>query len=84
MLGELGEGILLEGLPKTFWGSVFGVPFTPPKVQPLRAEDTSKNKVLGFKVLDLGGGFIFLIFTHIWGRLPFWVIFFRGVETTNQ
>ena len=51
MLGELGEGILLEGLPKTFWGSVFGVPFTPPEVQPLRAEDTSKNKVLGFKVL---------------------------------
>ena len=26
----------------------------------------------------------FLIFTPIWGRLPFWLIFFKGVETTNQ
>ena len=27
---------------------------------------------------------IFLIFTPIWGRFPFWLIFFRWVETTNQ
>ena len=26
----------------------------------------------------------FFIFTPIWGRLPFWLIFFRWVETTNQ
>ena len=26
---------------------------------------------------------IFCIFTHIWGRFPFWLIFFEGVETTN-
>ena len=26
----------------------------------------------------------FLIFTPIWGRFPFWLIFFRWVETTNQ
>ena len=27
---------------------------------------------------------IFFIFTPIWGRFPFWLIFFEGVETTNQ
>ena len=27
---------------------------------------------------------IFFIFIPIWGRFPFWLIFFRGVETTNQ
>ena len=27
---------------------------------------------------------IFSIFTHISGRFPFWLIFFRWVETTNQ
>jgi len=26
---------------------------------------------------------IFFIFTSIWGRLPFWLIFFKWVETTN-
>ena len=26
---------------------------------------------------------IFFIFTPIWGRFPFWLIFFRWVETTN-
>ncbi len=26
---------------------------------------------------------IFFIFTPIWGRFPFWLIFFKGVETTN-
>ena len=26
---------------------------------------------------------IFFIFTLIWGRFPFWLIFFKGVETTN-
>ena len=27
---------------------------------------------------------IFFIFTPTWGRFPFWSIFFRWVETTNQ
>ena len=27
---------------------------------------------------------ILFIFTPIWGRFPFWLIFFRWVETTNQ
>ena len=38
-----------------------------------------------FVELDqLGGGFkFFFIFTPIWGRFPFWLIFFKGVETTN-
>ena len=26
----------------------------------------------------------FFIFTPIWGRFPFWLIFFKWVETTNQ
>ena len=26
---------------------------------------------------------IFFMFTPIWGRFPFWLIFFKGVETTN-
>ena len=26
---------------------------------------------------------IFFIFIPIWGRFPFWLIFFKGVETTN-
>ena len=25
----------------------------------------------------------FFVFTPIWGRFPFWLIFFKGVETTN-
>ena len=34
----------------------------------------------------LGGGFkyFFFIFIPVWGRFPFWLIFFRWVETTNQ
>ena len=33
----------------------------------------------------LGGGFKeFFFFTPIWGKFPFWLIFFRWVETTNQ
>ena len=35
---------------------------------------------------ELGGGNsnIFLIFIPTWGRFPFWLIFFKGVATTNQ
>ena len=32
----------------------------------------------------LGGGFkYFFIFNPIWGKFPFWLIFFKWVETTN-
>ena len=27
---------------------------------------------------------IFFMFIPTWGRFPFWPIFFKGVETTNQ
>ena len=27
---------------------------------------------------------MFFIFTPTWGRFPFWLIFFKGVETTNE
>ena len=32
----------------------------------------------------LGGGFKYFFFIPIWGVFPFWLIFFRWVETTNQ
>ena len=49
----------------------------------------------GQTCLQNGGGFcqqicsrwwfqIFFVFTSIWGRFPIWLIFFKGVETTNQ
>ena len=34
--------------------------------------------------LGAGNSNIFFMFTPIWGRFPFWLIFFKGVETTNQ
>ena len=48
----------------------------------------SKGKLRFYtpKIKDwmLGGGFKYLfIFTPIRGRFPFWLIFFRWVETTN-
>ena len=43
------------------------------------------NQFQKIPICYLGGGFkICLIFTPIWGRFPFWLIFFRWVETTNQ
>ena len=41
---------------------------------------------IGWDVYILGGGsFFFLcIFTPTWGRFPFWLIFSKWVETTNQ
>ena len=34
--------------------------------------------------ISLAGGFIyFFVLTPIWGRFPFWLIFFKWVETTN-
>ena len=37
------------------------------------------------KHLYLGGGFKqFLIFTPICGKFPIWLIFLKGIETTNQ
>ena len=42
------------------------------------------GKKLALCNAHLGGGFnIFFMFTPIWGRFPFWLIFFM-VETTNQ
>ena len=32
----------------------------------------------------LRGGFIFFIFTPIWGRFPFWLIFFKGIGSTTN
>ena len=44
-----------------------------------------QNIQVVLKINNLGGGFKYLfMFTPIWGRFPFWLIFFNGVETTNQ
>ena len=42
--------------------------------------------VSNFYTSNLSGWWfqIFFIFTPTWGRFPFWLIFFRWVETTNQ
>ena len=53
----------------------------------------SGAKSLVFGEIPLFGSFwwysgwwfqIFFIFNPIWGRFPFWLIFFRWIETTNQ
>ena len=36
-----------------------------------------------FRLL-LGGGFIFFIFIPIWGRFPFWLIFFRWLKPPTR
>ena len=40
------------------------------------SKKTRKKSIDGFKY--------FFIFTPNWGRFPFWLISFKGVETTNQ
>ena len=43
-----------------------------------------KNRKLCHHFLPRWWVQIFFIFTPIWGRFPIWLIFFKGVETTNQ
>ena len=51
---------------------------------------TSSKGASLLKYFNLSKGFarwwfqIFFLFTSIWGRFPFWLIFFKWVETTNQ
>ena len=53
------------------------------KGRPMQAE---KHLMLFFfSVLNLGGGFKYLLFSTLFGEdSPFWLICFNGVETTNQ
>ena len=49
---------------------------------------TSDLAMISFIRLDQRGSMgwwfqIFFVFTPIWGRFPFWLIFFKRVETTN-
>ena len=41
-------------------------------------------EMLAFQIFSGWWFQIFFIFTPIWGRFPFWLIFFKWVETTNQ
>ena len=43
-----------------------------------------KKKVSSFWRPILVGGFNYFFFTHILGKFPIWLIFFKWVETTNQ
>ena len=48
-------------------------------------EKNSLRSLAGDKQNSAGWWFqTFFIFTPIWGRFPFWLIFFKWVETTNQ
>ena len=45
-----------------------------------------RRKMVGSKyheILGVGFKYVF-IFTHIWGRFPFWLIFFNGVDWNHQ
>ena len=44
---------------------------------------TLKHSEYVSRVLETGWWFHFFFFNPIWGRFPFWLIFFRWVETTN-
>ena len=58
------------------------LPSTVVLVKPL--DDFSESWDNELKYLARWWFQIFFIFTPIWGRFPFWLIFFTGVETTNQ
>ena len=44
------------------------------------------NEMLWYdgKNLSLSGGFKYFFFTPMWGRFPFWLIFFKGVGSTTS
>ena len=56
-------------------------PARGPSGQDLLLAWTSDTTQACYKFLV--GGFKYFVFTPIWGRSPFWLIFFRWVETTN-
>ena len=50
-----------------------------------RTVDSTQTHLLPISATECYlGGFMFFIFTTIWGRFPIWLIVFRWVETTNQ
>ena len=48
------------------------------------SKDCLNRSMIYCKLLVVSNIYIFYIFTPTWGRFPFWLIFFRWVETTNQ
>ena len=75
------------------WGAkirpIFGGSRTPKKPRSCLSAKKNVGKIhegfFRFSQPSTGWWFqIFFIFTPTWGRFPFWLIFFKGVETTNQ
>ena len=54
-----------------------------PLLLPPPETNSSPLKIHGWKTTSRWWFHIFFIFTPIWGRFPFWLIFFKGVEITN-
>ena len=70
--GRWWEGAAMFLFPNPIWFVVFGA-------------FGNLGYVMSMCSIETGWWFqTFFIFTPIWGRLPFWLIFFKGVETTNQ
>ena len=60
------------------WGSENGLKMEPKGTYVFRFGDEKHSCITRWWFQ------MFFIFTPIWGRFPFWLIFFRWVETTNQ
>ena len=74
---RLGPGLWLGGL---------GFPKNPRVAQGIIARAFSARRTPNIRYVHITSWWfqIFLIFTPNWGRFPFWLIFFKGVETTKQ
>ena len=66
------------------WNEQHGTPASAHRGLNEKLRGESLGWKIWIQVFFLGGGFKCFIFTPIWGRFPFWLIFFRWVETTNQ
>ena len=70
-----------------FTSQVVGLGISEPStVSPLKTNTLKPNKWRFTRWFSLSGWWfqIFCIFIPIWGHAPNWLIFFKGVETTNQ
>ena len=67
------------------WCRISSINSTPLKTNeyPLKTDGTGRHNFL-FQRISRWWFQTFFIFTPIWGRFPFWLIFFKGVEATNQ
>ena len=83
--------VLQRALPIRVWSYKLGAVENPPftDLVPLLGKGVGKNFSQAYKVSTViiytrWWFEMFFIFTPTWGRFPFWLIFFKWVETTNQ